>query len=376
MSRMRIFFTFLLACLAVPLGAAEARLNKALNEHVIFVKNSAGVFTTELETTIFKPDGNGPFPLAVINHGKEFGNPRWQPRARYVVAARELVHRGYVVMVPMRGGFSRSSGSYVSGGCNVAGNGLTQAADVRAALDYAVGQAYVDRQRIVIIGQSHGGLTTMALGTSPYPGVRGLVNFAGGLRQNDCAGWESNLAAAFADYGAKNPYPSLWFYGDNDSYWSPDLIKEMHSRYVRAGGKARLVSFGPFKEDAHKLFADRAGLPIWWPEFERFLRELDLPVRPLAGQVHADDPQVRHLQQAGQTPVISDNERCRTLYQTFMDADYPRAFAVSGKGRCGYAWGGEDPQKRALDFCRGTTAANCALFAVDDEVVWQAGVDN
>lgn len=182
------------------------------------VKNGSGLFSTELETTFFKPKGDGPFPLVVINHGKDSGNPSFQARARYLVASREFVRRGYAVMLPMRGGFSRSTGNYIQGGCNTAGNALAQAKDVRAALEYAVTLPYIDRQRIIVMGQSHGGLTTMAFGTEPFPGVLGLVNFAGGLKLSNCPGWEGSLVRAFENFGEKNRYPTLWFYGDNDSY--------------------------------------------------------------------------------------------------------------------------------------------------------------
>jgi hypothetical protein len=40
----------------------------------------------------------------------------------------------------------------------------------------------------------HGGWTTLAFGALNYPGVKGLVNFAGGTRQAECEGWQGNLA--------------------------------------------------------------------------------------------------------------------------------------------------------------------------------------
>ena len=349
------------------LTAAEARLNRALNEQLVFVRNDSGLFSTELETTIFKPEGDGPFPLIVINHGKSPGDARLQPRYRSIVAARQFVRRGYVVMLPMRGGFSRSTGSYVRGGCNIAGNGLAQADDVRAALDYAVRLPYVDRQKMIVVGQSHGGLATLALGTAPYPGVVGLVNFAGGLRLENCSGWESGLVAAFGEYGASNRLPTLWFYGDNDSYWSATTIAEMYSRYTGAGGKARLVSVGAFKSDSHKLFADRDGLPIWWPEVEKFLFELGLPTRSVP--LLSGDAATRRLQDAVEASPIAASVICRKLYQDFIDADYPRAFAVSENGHCGYAWGGDQPNQRAISNCRGRHQSACALYAVDDALV-------
>jgi dienelactone hydrolase len=215
-----MFFRIIIICAAItPLlaaGVEENLLNRALNERIEFIRPGMGI---EYETTIFKPDGAGPFPLAVINHGKDFGDARFQPRARYIVATRELVRRGYVVALPMRGGFSKSSGMYLDGGCNIEGNGKYSAGQLRAALDWLVKQTYVDRSRIVIIGQSHGGLTAMAFAAEPYEGVRGVVNFAGGLKltSNQCFSWEQSLVNAFRGFGAATGIPSLWFYGENDS---------------------------------------------------------------------------------------------------------------------------------------------------------------
>lgn len=122
------------------------------------------------------------------------------------------------------------------------------------------------------MGQSHGGLTTMAFGTLAYPGVRGLVNFAGGLRNDTCVAWEDNLVHAFGNYGKQSRYPSLWFYGDNDSYWPRPLPEKLFAAYTGAGGKARLVDFGTFQGDSHGMFGSRAGLPIWLPEVDASAR--------------------------------------------------------------------------------------------------------
>ena len=54
---------------------------------------------------------------------------------------------------------------------------------------------------------------------------------------------------AFERYGGRSKLPSLWFYGDNDSYFPPEVWKELQARYAAAGGKARLVAFGRFGEE-------------------------------------------------------------------------------------------------------------------------------
>ena len=63
--------------------------------------------------------------------------------------------------------------------------GQTQADDIQAVLTALKKQSWVDAEHIVIAGQSYGGLATLALGTRQIAGVRGLLNFAGGLRIDD-----------------------------------------------------------------------------------------------------------------------------------------------------------------------------------------------
>jgi dienelactone hydrolase len=185
-------------------------LDATLREEVVMVP-STGFTESELEVTLYRPPGDGPFPVMVINHGRALGNARMQPRARYPVAAREFVSRGYLVAVPMRQGFSRSGGNEISGGCNVQSNGVQQAKSVRRTLDWLGQQPFADVSRNVVMGQSHGGLTTLAYGTDPHPGTKLLVNFAGGLRQEGCTGWQSNMTRGIGSYGETTKLPSLWF---------------------------------------------------------------------------------------------------------------------------------------------------------------------
>ena len=265
------------AAVTPALAQDRPALDAALREQVISV-TKPGFWAATLEVTVFSPPGDGPFPVVVINHGKAAGDPRWQARARYLLPSRALLERGYLVVLPMRQGFSKSTGTYKDVGCNTESNGHAQAEDVAAVLDHLATLPEADLTRIVVMGQSHGGMTTLALGTLNRPGVRGLVNFAGGLRNTNCVAWENGLARAFAAYGAATRVPSLWFYGDNDSYWSRPTWEAMHAAYVGAGGAATMVAFGTFASgDAHAMFGSRAGQSIWLPEFDRFAARLGLP---------------------------------------------------------------------------------------------------
>ena len=267
-------------CLSAAYALPVAAQQIALPVEVIFIPKKIPLFTLELETTVYKPPGAGPFPLVVINHGKASGPTGLQPRYTPGWAARYFIERGYVVFVPMRTGFSKSTGGYVGGGCNIESNGLVQAEDVAATIAHAHTLSYVERTQTLVVGQSHGGWTTLAYGAAnPDPSVKGLVNFAGGLRQPDCIGWRLNLAKAAANYAQDTKLPSLWFYGDNDSYFTREVYTEMFARYSKVNPRAQLVAFGEFAEDSHSLFGSKAGRAIWEPHLEKFMKQLGLPVR-------------------------------------------------------------------------------------------------
>jgi len=260
---------------------AHAQRAPRMNEQIVMVPKPGTTPPVTLLATIFRPPGKGPFPLVVINHGKTAGWPKLQGRARFLAQTAEFVRRGYVVVLPMRQGFGASGGTYEGGTCNIEGTGQAQADDVAAAIDYMVRKPYVDKGRIVVIGQSNGGLATVAFATRDYPGVLGVINFAGGLRNDTCDDWEFRLVAAFGDYGRAARYPSLWIYGDNDSYWPWPLPQKMFNAYKAgvhgAAANARFADVGEFDGDSHRLFLTREGVPVWLPEVGEFFRSLGLP---------------------------------------------------------------------------------------------------
>lgn len=366
---MRILLSLVLLLLSA--GQAVAATPAHMNEQVLMIKVGSGFNAVQLETTLFRPDGDGPFPLVVINHGKSAGNPALQERARFLAASREFVRRGYAVALPMRSGFSKSTGSYISGGCNFTSNGEMQARWVDGAIQWLRQQPYIDRERIVVAGQSHGGLTALALGTRAPAGVRGVINFAGGLKWDEC-NWQNDLLQAVQSYGGRSRLPSLWFYGDNDSHFTPALWKEMSARYTAAGGHARLVAYGSFGSDAHKLFSSSLGVPVWVPQVEKFLAALGLPHQVTVAVAESARParsEFARLEDTSALPHVGDAGR--KGYRNFLGEALPRAFAVGENGAWGYAVDGDEPVARALEYCQQHSRTTCALYAVDEEVVWR-----
>lgn len=370
MAALKRWLAAALACAAAATAQAEELL-AALREEVVMVPAPGAA----LETTLFRPAGDGPFRLVVVNHGKAAGEPRRQPRARYLALAHELVQRGYAVVVPMRRGFAHSEGDYAAHPCDARAHGMAQADDVRAALEFYGRRADIDASRVVVIGQSAGGLTSLALGAQRVPAVAGLVNFAGGLREDGCADWQGGLADAFGAYGEASRVPSLWFYGDNDAHFAPRVWQDLHRAYTARGGLATLVAHGRFGDDAHELAERRAGAAVWLPAMARFFADLGLPFERLHDIALADHeappPAATHY------AVLADAAAVPALrgagvgaYAQFLKADRPRAFAVGEDGSWSWYSGTADAMTRALSYCGQHAGAPCRLYAVDDTVVW------
>lgn len=346
-----------------------------LNESIAFFRNHRAL-PVDLETTVFRPEGAGPFPVVVINHGKDMGNNRLQPRARYLPATREFLQRGYAVVLPMRQGFSKSGGAAVGEGCNIGGNGEAQAEDVRSAVAWIEQQPWADTSRMVMLGQSHGGLTTLAYAQNPHPGFKLFVNFAGGLRYTNNCQWEQSLKDAFERYGSRTQVPSLWFYGENDSYFPPAVVKPAFEAYrSSAAGQAELVAFGPFGRDAHFMFSSTAGVPIWWPHVQDRLEALGWPTAiaypqyaPVKKLPVPPSTQFAPLDKVEAVPYLRVSGQ--DGYRLFLDKPLPRAFAIAPNGAWGWATEGDDPLQRALDSCRRHAKGECKLYAVDKAVVW------
>ena len=264
--------------LTKPAGPLLPTVDKRMGEQVVAVPATIGGDAITLQTTIFKPPGKGPFPVLFMNHGKSGGSDaHLQERARYVVLSKQFVRRGYAVVIPMRLGFAGSGGIYVNSHCQAEKNGDDQANSLFFAMQYAMKQPWADQEHVLLAGQSHGGLTAIAAGSHNISGVRGVINFAGGVNSRSKCDWQGALVDAFKAYGARGKVPTLWFYGANDTHFGPKLAADLYAAYTGAGGKAELIAFGPFKSDAHAMVLSPEGVPIWLPETERFLKTIGMP---------------------------------------------------------------------------------------------------
>jgi dienelactone hydrolase len=355
---------------------ADEPLDAQLNEQVLSVPVDTAP-EVRLQVTLFKPQGTGPFPLAVLNHGKDVGPTRAAKRYRSVYAARYFLSRGYAVALPMLRGYAGSEGETWTRGCDAEHEGLLQARDIGEVIRYLgkedAFRNTIDTSRVVVSGQSLGGWNTLAMGAVGLPAVKGLVNFAGGRQAPACPSWQADLAVAAGRFGARTRIPSIWFYGDNDTKFSVDTWRGMLERYNAAGGKAELVAYGRFMDDAHNFLGKIEALPIWTPRLDAFLDKLGLPNRNLHPELLPEPyPQptaFAAVNDVAAVPLL--NDKGRDTYRAFLNRRMPRVFVIASNGSCIATDGGYDPLERARALCK-THHLSCQTYAVDDHVVWPA----
>lgn len=329
--------------------------------------------TGTMVVTHFRPDGAGPFPVVVLNHGRASDERAKVPRWRYTPIAHYWTRRGFAVFVPTRLGYGDSGvepDPELSGACARKNYGsMLQAATaaVSATLDLAKRQPWADTRRVIVMGISVGGITTTYAVGRGLPGIIAGINVAGGAGGNPrtmsahpCD--PGALKAVYAAAGRTAKAKMLWLYAQNDKYWGAELPRQWAAAYSGAGGKVDFEMLPPVGDDGHRLIA---SFSLWRPRIDRFLAGLGFAAPVSAGAPAATT--FAPLEDAGRIPFIRDTGR--EAYAKFLAADVPRAFALSRDG----AWAfqsGHDAMQRAVERCQKHTDLPCRLYAVDDAVVW------
>ncbi len=343
----------------------------AMNERVLSVPGDSER-PALLQVTVMTPDGSGPFPLAVMNHGASVTTrPDLVPRSRFTYTADYFLSRGYAVAMPMMRGFAGSEGKQVLEGCNQKEVGLNNAKDIRAVVDFMLAQPYINGNQVVVAGQSFGGWSTLAFGTLHHPKVKGLINFVGGANISTCGSTLDALALAAEYYGSKTTIPSIWFYGDNDSTFPPPVWHGMFDRYTAAGGRAELVAYGRFMTDSHNMLGFPEGLRICAPKIDAFLSRVGMPSKITHPEYLPMDfpPPTNYAAIDDVDAVPYLNEKVRKAYRDFISESMPKVFVLSKTGLVASFHGGFDPLGRAMSLCQ-KHSQKCQVYAADDYVTW------
>lgn len=274
---------WLLAATLLPF-TVSAKLVEQQLDLPVHVTNAWGKAVEQpIRVTLFLDDATpAPRPILLLNHGRaaESAARAAMGRARFADASRWFAERGFLVAVPTRIGYGISGGEDVedSGSCNnriyppvyrAAADQSLQLLDTLLARDDTL------KDRTVVMGQSFGGATAVALAALKPAGVVAAINFAGGgggdpkdHPEQPCS--PGLLKRLFAGYGEAARIPMLWVYTENDRYFGPTLPREWVQAFREGGGQAEFKQFPPHGEDGHLLFT---RFPQdWQPVVADFLR--------------------------------------------------------------------------------------------------------
>lgn len=239
-----------------------------------------------LDAMIYKPTGDGPFPVMIMTHGtSRLVAERAQVTADtyYVRQANMFARLGIAVLFVVRRGFGISDGPYAEGyqyhsdgTRDYAKTGLTATQDLRAAVQYMQGKPFVDKNRIVLLGQSTGGHSVVATGSLNLPGVVGVVNFAGGRGSTapDVVKDADDLVESYRVYGKTFKVPTIWLYSENDHYFGPALARKFLSAFQAGGAEVDFVSLPPSGEDGHSSFL--RAKDNWYGPVLEFLKKIGI----------------------------------------------------------------------------------------------------
>ncbi|HTK94508.1 MAG TPA: alpha/beta fold hydrolase [Terriglobales bacterium] len=249
---------------ALLLFCALAQAQSPSHETVFY---SSGAL--KIEAYVYKPEGKGPWPAILYNHGSREGQERQELPMPFIAEA--FVPAGYVVFVVERRGYGKSEGTTFSDDVRGARDQRyvarldTEVEDVLAATDWLKQQPYVFRDRVVVMGWSLGGIMTVLAAGRRTDYCAAIDQAAGALS------WKASpeLQAKLKDAAARVRVPLLSMVAENDA--QTEGLRTIDS-LVPAPTPHKAIVYPPFHPahprpgvaDGHLLFGPaNGGIALW-----------------------------------------------------------------------------------------------------------------
>ena len=263
------YFAALIALLFLPSAAAVA-------ETVTF---PSGAIT--LHGVLYKPEGTGPFPAVIYNHGSA---PGMMSKEAFAALGPVFASHGWVFCGPYRRGqgLSASAGPYIGDQIAAAekAGGISAAAatmmrlletdhldDQFAALAWLRQQSFVQPNRIAVAGNSFGGIETV-LGVERGGYCAGIDSAGGAQSWAQAPELQSRMTRAVRNAKA----PIFFFQAANDFDLSPS--KALSAEMSRANKTYKLKIYPPYGDsprDGHSF--GYFGSDIWAEDVFGFLNQ-------------------------------------------------------------------------------------------------------
>ena len=272
----------LIACFVIVAVAALPRVAVAEDGYETVFYPSGNL---RIAAYLYRPAGDGPFPLIVYNHGSRAGSER-QLRP-FPEHARLFTSAGYAVLVVERRGYGASDGPTATDEIgNETGPRLVmrlqeETDDVLAAADYLRTLPFVDSRRLGVVGWSFGGVVTM-LAISRSTAFKAAVDQAGGALT-----WLRSAAmrAALVEAAGQAKAPVMLLVAANDA--TTESITTVGRTLSERGWPHDMKIYPPFMPPrmtnaaapGHLVFS-AAGVHVWGDDVLGFLGRYLSPSPP------------------------------------------------------------------------------------------------
>ena len=278
-------YAFVLAPLILTLTAAAALGQTSGGPETVLIHSGSAT----LHAMLYRPQGRGPFPAILLNHGSGRTPEDLKLLGPYEKNAELLgplfARHGYVFLYLFRRGVGLSADQ----GANAidlmdresAAHGLEarntlqlqllegrEMDDALSALKFLRALPYVDAQDVAAIGHSFGGSLTVLM-AEREPSLRAVVIFSGaGYSFDRSPQLRTRLLAAIDRVAA----PVFFIHAEND--YSLSAGKVLDARREQLGKPHRLKIYPPIGhtvDDGHDFL--HLGVNIWEPDVFAFLDE-------------------------------------------------------------------------------------------------------
>lgn len=234
---MRLF----LALFSILLTASLARAAEPMDIEV-------GDF--RLKAMLYRPAGEGPFPAVVGMHGcGGLVNAEGKHRQDYIDWADKLVAAGFAILFP-DSFTSRGVGPQCAVHKRPVRPDRERLADAIAARTWLQQQAWVQRDRVGLLGWSHGAIAALwtvrplAAPKDGQPDFRSAIAFYPGCRRLNMTAWSARI-------------PTLILLGAQD-----DWVRARDCEQMVADARGRSAMTTIVKYDGAYHYFDRANLPF------------------------------------------------------------------------------------------------------------------